>query len=50
MVKIKVENIKKTFNPRSRNKNQVLKAYRLTFPKKVLSPSSASRAAAKRRF
>lgn len=36
MVKIKIENIKKTFNPRSRNKNQVLKGVSFDLPEKGL--------------
>lgn len=32
MVKIKIENIKKTFNPRSRNRNQVLKGVSFDLP------------------
>lgn len=36
MVKIKIENIKKTFNPRSRNKNQVLKGVSFDLPDKGL--------------
>ena len=36
MVKIKIENIKKTFNPRSRNRNQVLKGVSFELPDKGL--------------
>ena len=36
MVKIKIENIKKTFNPRSRNRNQVLKGVSFDLPDKGL--------------
>ena len=36
MVKIKIENIKKTFNSRSRNKNQVLKGVSFDLPEKGL--------------
>ena len=36
MVKIKIENIKKTFNPRSRNKNLVLKGVSFDLPDKGL--------------
>lgn len=36
MVKVKIENIKKTFNPRSRNRNQVLKGVSFDLPDKGL--------------
>lgn len=45
---IKIENIGKVFNPRSRNRNEVLKGVSFELPEKALSPYTVSLAAARR--